>query len=96
MAAELLLRSKGTDLEGDLRSLVIWRVPRTPRQPDGIHYRFAFIPRGSRRAAIVYDNHHPKGHHKHVAGVEAPYEFTTLDRLVRDFEADISRWKARG
>jgi hypothetical protein len=37
---------------------------------------------------ILYDNHHPKGHHKHISGREAPYAFVTARQLVADFLAD--------
>jgi hypothetical protein len=37
----------------------------------------------------LYDDHHPKGPHRHVAGIEEPY--TNVDRLLADFRADVSR-----
>ena len=46
--------------------MVIWRVPPTPQQPDGVRYRLALILAGDTRPTILYDNHHPKGHHRHV------------------------------
>lgn len=44
-----------------------------------------------REPAVLYDNHHPKGHHRHFRGIEAPYEFQGVDRLIEDFRADIAR-----
>jgi hypothetical protein len=40
---------------------------------------------------VLYDNHHPKGHHRHVGGIEEAYEFAGVDRLVADFAADVRR-----
>ena len=40
------------------------------------------------RPRFLYDNHHPKGHHRHISGREAPYTFVTATRLVADFLAE--------
>jgi hypothetical protein len=93
--ARLLFRRKSTDSGGDLKEWVIWRVPRGARHPDGIRYRLAFVPGGKGEPAVLYDNHHPKGHHKHVDGQESAYEFAGVDRLLADFQDDIRRWKSR-
>jgi hypothetical protein len=37
------------------------------------------------------DNHHPKGHHRHVASTEEPYLFSDIERLIADFMADVER-----
>ena len=41
--------------------------------------------------AVLYDNHHPKGHHRYVQGIEEPYEFVDVERLISDFMADVMR-----
>lgn len=46
-------------------------------------------------ARQLYDNHHPKGHHRHIEGAEEPYEFIDVDKLVSDFEADVRRMKGK-
>jgi len=43
---------------------------------------------------VLYDNDHPKGHHRHRGRVEQPYPFTTVARLLRDFLRDVRRVKA--
>jgi hypothetical protein len=68
--ATLVLREKSIDEQGNILEVVIWRVPTTSRNPSGVKYRLAFVRRGERRPAILYDNHSPKGHHRHVEGVE--------------------------
>jgi len=90
MTTELVLRQKVIDEEGNILDMTIWRVPKNPRTPDGVRYRLAYIPRGEREPAVLYDNHHPKGHHRHFEGMEAPYEFQGVDRLIEDFRADIA------
>lgn len=38
---------------------------------------------------VGYDNHWPKGHHRHVLAEEGPYTYGRIDTLVADFKADI-------
>ena len=86
-----LLREKTTDEQGNIRELVIWRVEPNPRQPDGIRYRLALVLAGEKIPAVLYDNHHPKGHHRHIEGVEEAYQFVDVERLMADFMADVMR-----
>lgn len=79
------------DEEGNILELVIWRVPTTPRNPGGVRYRLAFVRRGEETPAILYDNHSPKGHHRHVEGVEEPYAYVNADQLIAAFMADVGR-----
>jgi hypothetical protein len=51
----------------------------------------ALILAGDTMPTILYDNHHPKGHHRHVAGKEEPYPFVDVGRLIADFMADVRR-----
>ena len=89
--AVLILRERLTDAEGNLTEVAIWRVPVGPSYPDGIRYRLAWIRYGEGQPAVLYDNHAPKGHHRHVEGHEEAYEFLDPDRLRGDFLQDITR-----
>jgi len=89
--ATAVLREKVIDEHGNILELVIWRVPTTQRSPSGVRYRLAFVPRGEEKPAVLYDNHSPKGHHRHVEGVQQPYSFTDVDQLLVDFRADVRR-----
>ncbi len=91
--AEVLVREKGTDEQSNLYELAVWLVPRSPRHPQGVRYRLAFVPAGHEAPAVLYDNHHPKGHHRHVEGREEPYDFADVDRLIADFFAEVERVK---
>jgi hypothetical protein len=46
---------------------------------------------GEKAPPVLYDNHHPKSHHRHVEGIEEPYNFVNIDRLLADFQADVER-----
>jgi len=41
------------------------------------------------RRAVGYDNERGKGDHRHGDDLETPYRFTSLDKLLADFEADV-------
>jgi hypothetical protein len=91
LRATLVLREKVIDDQGNILELVIWRVPSTSRSPNGVRYRLAFVRRGEAEPIVLYDNHAPKGHHRHVAGVEQPYDFVDVEQLLADFTADVQR-----
>jgi hypothetical protein len=93
MRALLLRRTKYLDADGDLVELVLWQVTRSVEYPDGLRYRLAFVPSGARTPGVLYDNHHPKGHHRHSGRVEDAYPFTTAARLLRAFLTDVRRAK---
>jgi hypothetical protein len=44
-------------------------------------------PSGDR--ATGYDNHHPKGDHRHFGGVEQMYDYKDPETLIRDFLKDV-------
>lgn len=37
-------------------------------------------------------NERGKGDHRHFAGVEKPYAFISMAQLVKDFNADVTRY----
>lgn len=91
--ARLIHHVKLLDGAGATEERVIWEIPRSAKYPDGVRYRLAYIPKEARGPAVLYDNHHPKGHHKHVAGRQHAYEFHDVDRLLADFRRDIEALK---
>ena len=95
MKAKRLYYLKETDIDGDLLELVVWEVSITNEHPEGVRYRFAFIPTGSKVPRVLYDNHHPIGHHKHIGSREYDYPFEDVDQLLIDFRSDIAAWKKR-
>jgi len=88
--AGLILRRKWTDERGNLYEMVIWSVDRSTFYPVAVRYRLAFIRAGEEGPALLYDNHHPKGHHRHVGTAEEPYPFVTATQLVADFLAQAA------
>jgi hypothetical protein len=84
-----LFHEKATDEQGNLYEAIIWRVPLSGKYPEGIRYRLAFIRAGERTPAVLYDNHDPKGHHRHLGQSTQSYEFQGVDRLLQDFREDV-------
>ncbi len=85
--AKSILKTKVVLLSGIIVEMKIWAVHGDSRFPDGFKYSL-FAVFGS-RVLVGYDNHHPKGHHRHVRSEEREYNFTTLEALKNDFKADL-------
>jgi hypothetical protein len=81
-------REKVIDEQGNIVELAIWRIPPTRQNVAGIRYRLAFVRRGEGIPPVLYDCHPPKGHHRHLEGIEEPYH---VDQLLADFTADVRR-----
>lgn len=80
-------------LYGDgIVEMVVWRLPKPePDRPHGYKYRLLFVRDGQR--VVGYDNERGKGDHRHHGDREAPYCFTDVPALLRDFWDDIRRLK---
>ena len=42
-----------------------------------------------------YDNERPKGDHRNLGKGEETYAFTDVETLMRDFLADVERWRSK-
>ena len=70
--------------------LVLWRVPASVRgSHHGFKYRLAYVV--DRVCVVRFDNEVGKGDHRHFGAVESAYGFSTPERLMADFQADIAR-----
>lgn len=72
---------------GNVMEIKIWDIPRSKRYPDGVKFRLFYVEKGE--VKVGYDNHHPKGPHRHYLGAEAPYSYNGIDKLVEDFFKDM-------
>ena len=92
--ARLLARTKEVWDDGSVVELVIWEVPERLVPCDHLYkYRLFFGRPGEER--VRYDNERGKGDHRHLGGIESPYAFTSLDKLLEDFERDVEEWSTR-
>ena len=91
MAAALLLRTRIIFADNAFAELVLWRV--TTRLPGSTHsfkYRLAYVV--DQQCVLRYGNEAGKGDHRHRVNSERGYRFTTPEKLIDDFQADIKRW----
>ena len=79
--------------DGAISEVVLWHLPEPV--PGSVHrfkYRLFYGYRG--RRTVCYDNERGKGDHRHRDGIEQPYPFETVDKLLADFEADVAALQA--
>lgn len=92
--AELLLRRKSVLSDGAIVELVIWRVPvAVPGSPHLYKYSLFYGKDG--RRIVGYDNERLKGDHRHAGDRKDAYAFTSVERLIEDFLADVALWRDR-
>ncbi len=91
MKAVELRRTRVVYSQAAFAELVVWQVMEpVVGSAHGFKYRLAYIVCGE--CVLRYDNEAGKGDHRHYAGKERAYKFTTIDQLVADFQRDIARW----
>ncbi len=94
MKARLITRFKDVTPEGGVIELVVWRVPEPiPPSSHGFKYRAAYSMDGVR--VVGFDNERGKGDHCHIAGIERPYIFTSVDQLIEDFIAAVDAARSK-
>ena len=89
--AVLLAHTKAIRSDGSIIEVVIWQLPAP--LPPSLHtfkYRLYYGAEGASR--VRYDNERGKGDHRHIRDNEEQYNFTTVDRLLDDFEYDVANW----
>lgn len=91
MKAIELVRTRIAFSETAFAELVLWQVPKpVAGSAHGFKYRLAYVVGGV--CVVRYDNEVGKGDHRHFNGKESTYNFKTPDKLIADFQRDISRW----
>lgn len=85
--AKSILQTKVVLRNGVIVEMKIWEVPKDERYPMG--YKYSLYAIHDRQVLVGYDNHHPKGHHRHLENQEFSYHFTTIENLRNDFKADL-------
>ena len=91
MKAVELVRTRISYSSTAFAELVLWRVPDSVE--GSFHhckYRLAYVVNDI--CVLRYDNEVGKGDHRHYGDIEKRYRFTTPDKLIADFQADITRW----
>jgi len=68
----------------------VWRVPDSVK-PSRHEYKYSLFYGREGRRIVGFDNELGKDDHLHIAGAERPYSFTSLDRLLADFFAEVRK-----
>ena len=90
MGARLAFHDKQVLPDGSIIEMKIWEIPASVAgSPHRLKYSLFYGRPGER--LVGYDNERSKGDHRHVGGKEEPYVFTTPERLIEDFLADVRR-----
>jgi len=88
--ASLLFELKRVYDDGRIVEARIWLVPIAVRGSDHqLKYSLSYGSDGDR--VVGYDNEAGKGDHRHYNDRQEAYAFTTVEKLVADFLADVSR-----
>jgi hypothetical protein len=86
--ATLILHRKRRFDDGALSEMKLWLVP-SPVRGSRHRFRYSLFYGREGQCLIGYDNEPGKGDHRHYGQHEETYDFTTPERLIADFLADL-------
>jgi hypothetical protein len=88
VGAGLVLRDKQV-VGGTIIEMVIWELS-SPLSGCQHAYKYRlYCGTVDGTCMVRYDNERGKGDHKHLRGVEHPYEFKNIRSLIADFRRDV-------
>lgn len=93
--ARLIRHRKRRYDDGMILEMVLWELPHPVRGSKHALKYSLFYGNGDGRV-VGYDNEAGKGDHRQYGSREEPYEFTTPERLLEDFLADVRAIRRRG
>lgn len=91
MSTVLIAKAKEILDDGSIVEIVIWELSE-PLSPSTHGYKYRLYYGAAGIARVRYDNERGKGDHRHLDEREENYVFTTLEKLLADFEQDINDW----
>jgi len=97
MKAALIAQTKEVRDDSSIVEIVVWELAE-PMLPCTHAYKYRLFFGQPGMCFVRYDNERGKGDHRHVCprgyagGVESVYDFTSLDKLLADFERDVMNW----
>lgn len=94
MSSTLLYRSKLTLIHTTSKmvgicEIKIWKINDSKSYPLGLKYSLFCVESASGKIIVGFDNHFPKGPHKHIGEIEEPYHYVNDDLLVEDFWREV-------
>jgi hypothetical protein len=94
MKAVLEFHDKQVLPDGAIVEMKIWRV-HVPVAGSKHWLKYSLYYGREGVKLVGYDNERGKGDHRHAESSEAPYHFSTVEKLVADFLADVSRLRGK-
>ena len=91
MKAKSLIRQRLIYAENKFAELVLWELPK-PSDASSHHFKYRLAYVVNQVCVLRYDNEAGKGDHIHWGDNEKAYKFSTPDKLMADFFADLERW----
>lgn len=93
--ATLVIHDKVLLQNGVIVEIKIWDISKDSRYPE--HFKYSLYAVYNGEVLVGYDNHYPKGHHRHINNKQESYCFTTIENLKKDFKSDVEKQiKKRG
>jgi len=90
MKARLAFHDKQVLPDGSIVEMKIWEVPNSvPGSRHRLKYSLFYGRPGQR--VVGHDNERGRSDHRHYEGKQQPYSFSTPERLIEDFLADVRR-----
>ncbi len=93
MKATLLAHAKEVRDDGSIVEVIIWELLE-PLPPSEHRFKYRLYYGSASECRIRYDNERGKGDHRHVGQKEDNYLFSSIERLLDDFERDIAEWSS--
>jgi hypothetical protein len=90
MDAVKLISTKRVYDDGSIVQVIVWWLP-SPTPPSHHRYEYRLFCGRPGKRLVGFDNERGKEDHRHAQGTESTYLFTTLERLLEDFEATIEQ-----
>lgn len=74
--------------DGSMIEMTLWRVP-APVSGSEHTYKYSLFYGKPGQRLVGYDNERGKGDHRHLGNKEVAYQFSTVEKLIADFLADV-------
>jgi hypothetical protein len=91
MPAVLVAQAKEIRDDGSIIEIVVWELSE-PLAPSTHRYKYRLYYGAASVNRVRYDNERGKGDHRHLGDCEEDYVFTTVEKLLADFESDVNGW----
>lgn len=92
MKAKQLFYQKLIQEDESIVEMKVWQVAKSNSYPLGVRYSLFWVKDG--RVLLGYDNHAPKGPHRHKGDQETSYDFVSVEQLLTDFKTDMRRLRS--